>query len=904
MSVESALFEGRRKSTAHTKEHDGTDPTIGTNASNNATNNSNANASSKSSASRRALMSDEDELEKKISEDDDENENINNDIDGDDEMESDSSDVGLEAEADARRASLLGEKNRKKKSTKNRRRRRADGEEMASGGEVASTSAASEDEGVSIETLDLGLDSLDLTSVDIDYAEMERDFASVKDNVLLREALSSANLRQFTRTVGANLSAAETDTVPAILAQADEFALLYHDLDVCDGVLAQLETMLDGFRANLGGLSDDIQRLQDNSMSKNVALANRRALHTSLQSRLREITLGKHMTRKLQTAPIDDKYLTYLQDLNRKLSFLAHGPSDPAPNRAIADARRTVGEIQNVVVGRLRQHLIGALGQVKTIDQLRGFQRRFNRHGAFYQFLFKHDNPTATTLLAQYIEHGGRTYNVHLSSYLSALLKLMAPPTIGKRDLIGVADDKLKNLFSSKLINLRRETQPFALGDRERIAAHLFDPPHDLSKAAAGEKVPYEEIFRSFFFELTELIANETTFIQDFFLVELEGLHQQVFGRTLEQFMQHLEKYLSSCYDALTILIMLCATGQYKRATNQRMVTILNDYYDRVFTMLMDRFNEIVALNVVSVQKATPKNLGLAPGDALPHYVTRRFAEWFSAVAQLAGSMVDDAPVRAACEPLTDAMKDLLQRLSESLNAPLRSVFIINNYSLITKLLEERKAPAAMLEQPRHALERATRKHARADAAREFGPLVTLMNECGYEKATAIRRDHPMAAVASPTPSQPATPVRGSSAAVPPPAASDVNSNEDETPSTPVAATSAAPASEVLSPSALESEYIKLLTVPDGITAQRISEVAVSFEKDFEVRLSRLRADTLQHFASFETGMAVFSATLAYIFDLFNSFARMAADKFPKVRCIAPEAVKGIMQGLVMNFLS
>jgi hypothetical protein len=901
MSVESALFEGRRKSTAHTKEHDGSDPTIGTTTS---------SPSVQKSTRRKEDMSEDDDEDNNDKKHHDNHDNVDDDDDDDDndEMESDDDDDdsgedhGLEAEADARRASLLGQGRKKGKSKKGKKassRRRA---ELADG-EVASVSVGSEagEDEVNIETLDLGLDSLDLTSVDIDYAEMERDFASVKDNVLLREALSSANLRQFTRTVGANLAAAETDTVPAILAQADEFALLYHDLDVCDGVLAQLESMLDGFRANLGGLSDDIQRLQDNSMSKNVALANRRSLHTTLQARLREITLGKHMTRKLQTAPIDDKYLTYLQDLNRKLSFLAHGPDEPAPNRAIADARRTVGEIQNVVVGRLRQHLIGALGQVKSIDQLRGFQRRFNRHGAFYQFLFKHDNPTATTLLSQYIEHGGRTYNVHLSSYLTALLKLMAPPTIGKRDLIGVADDKLKNLFSSKLINLRRETQPFALGDRERIVAHLFDPPHDLSKAAAGEKVPYEEIFRSFFFELTELIANETTFIQDFFLVELEGLHQQVFGRTLEQFMQHLEKYLSSCYDALTILIMLCATGQYKRATNQRMVTILNDYYDRVFTMLMDRFSEIVALNVASIQKATPKNLGLAPGDALPHYVTRRYAEWFSAVAQLAGNMVDDAPVRSACEPLNDAMKDLLQRLSESLNAPLRSVFVINNYSLIVKLLEERKAPPAMLEPPRHALERATRKHARADAAREFGPLIALMNECGYEKATAIRRDHPMAAVASPTPSQPATPIRGSSAAVSGP--SDDNADESAAPSTPVAAAPAAP-SEVLSPGALESEYIKLLTVPDGITEKRITEVAASFEKDFEVRLNRLRSDTLQHFASFETGMAVFSATLAYIFDLFNSFARMAADKFPKVRCIAPEAVKGIMQGLVMSFLS
>jgi hypothetical protein len=811
---------------------------------------------------------------------------------------------------DALRAQLLGDahkKNRKKKKETKEKKDDDDDDDDDDDHVVDNDDDDDDDDddmGLNIETLDLGLDTLDLTTVEIDYGEMEREFASVKDHPLLANALRSGNLRQFTRSMGENLATAEQDTVPAILAQADEFALLFNDLDVCDGVLAQFESLLDGFRASLGGLSDDIQRLQDSSVSKSTSLENRKALHGVLQGRLREMTLGKHMTKKLQTAPIDDKYLLYLQDLNRKLSFLAHAPGEAAPNRATADARRTVGEVQAAVVARLRQHLLGALGDVKSIVQLRAFQKRFNRHGAFYQFLFKHENATAQQLLSGYIEHGCRTYNVHLSSYLSSLLKLMAAPTIGKKDLIGVSDDKLKNLFTTKLVNLKREAQPFALGAREQIVTRLFDAPYDLKSGAAAAaaagtdgKVPYEEIFRSFFFELTELIANESRFIQDFFLVELETLHQQVFGRTLEQFMQHLEKYLASCYDALTILIMLCATGQYKVASNRRMVTILNDYYDNIFTMLITRFKEIVDLHVVSVQKATPKNLGLAPGDALPHYVTRRFAEWYSAVAQLATHMVDDAPVRAGCAPLVDAVKDMLQRLSESINAPLRTVFVINNYALIVKLLEERKANDALLEQPRAALERATRKHTRADVTREFAALVALMNECGYEKATAIRRDHPMAAVGSPAQSPPATPAKGAAAAT------SAEPATPATPATPAAAAAAEPATP-LSPGQLETEYIKLLQVPDSVTAQRVGEVTAAFEKEYEAKLSRLRGDTLQHFASFETGMAVFSAMLAYIFDLYNSLARMVADKFPKVRCVAPENIKGTMQGLVMNFLS
>jgi hypothetical protein len=240
--------------------------------------------------------------------------------------------------------------------------------------------------------------------------------------------------------------------------------------------------------------------------------------------------------------------------------------------------------------------------------------------------------------------------------------------------------------------------------------------------------------------------------------------------------------------------------------------------------------------------------------------------------------------VRTGCVPLVDAVKDMLQRLSESLNAPLRTVFIINNYALIVKRLEERKANDALLEQPRAALERATRKHTRAEVAREFPTLIALMTECGYEKATAIRRDHPMAAVGTPATSPPSTPVKGGAESATP-----EQQQQQQAP---------------MSPGQLETEYIKLLQVPDSITAQRISDVTAAFEKDYEAKLSRMRGDTLQHFASFETGMAVFSAMLAYIFDLYNSLARMVADKFPKVRCVAPENIKGTMENLVKSFLS
>jgi hypothetical protein len=155
---------------------------------------------------------------------------------------------------------------------------------------------------------------------------------------------------------------------------------------------------------------------------------------------------------------------------------------------------------------------------------------------------------------------------------------------------------------------------------------------------------------------LTDLISNETIFIQDFFLCEVDALHGRIFGATLQLFQvviiacymsiaikyvslcfqEHLDKYLSSCYDALTLLIMLCANNQFRVATNRRMVTILNEYddgvflflslvveyetkllllvqhkryYDQVYAKLLTRFRFVVDMHVNSIEKATPKNL-------------------------------------------------------------------------------------------------------------------------------------------------------------------------------------------------------------------------------------------------------------------------------------------------------
>ena len=59
-------------------------------------------------------------------------------------------------------------------------------------------------------------------------------------------------------------------------AQAPSISRLYQDMSACEKVLDSMQDILQGFQVNLGGISQEIKHLQDESSSMNVKLKNRR----------------------------------------------------------------------------------------------------------------------------------------------------------------------------------------------------------------------------------------------------------------------------------------------------------------------------------------------------------------------------------------------------------------------------------------------------------------------------------------------------------------------------------------------------------------------------------------------------------------------------------------------------
>ena len=60
---------------------------------------------------------------------------------------------------------------------------------------------------------------------------------------------------------------------------------------ICDDILANMETLLGGFQTDLGSISSEIQVLQDKSLSLSTKLRNRKVVQAELGNFLDEIVV-------------------------------------------------------------------------------------------------------------------------------------------------------------------------------------------------------------------------------------------------------------------------------------------------------------------------------------------------------------------------------------------------------------------------------------------------------------------------------------------------------------------------------------------------------------------------------------------------------------------------------------
>nr|CAI9704757.1 unnamed protein product [Rangifer tarandus platyrhynchus] len=242
---------------------------------------------------------------------------------------------------------------------------------------------------------------------------------------------------------------------------------------------------------------------------------------------------------------------------------------------------------------------------------------------------------------------------------------------------------------------------------------------------------PFEALFRSQHYALLDNSCREYLFICEFFVVSGPAAHDlfhAVMGRTLSMTQKHLESYLVDCYDAIAVFLCIHIVLRFRNITAKRDVPALDRYWEQVLALLWPRFELILEMNVQSVRSTDPQRLGGL--DTRPHYITRRYAEFSSALVSINQTIPNERTMQLLGQLQVEVENFVLRVAAEFSSRKEQLVFLINNYDMMLGVLMERAADDSKeVESFQQLLNARTQEFIEELLSPPFGGLVAFVKE-------------------------------------------------------------------------------------------------------------------------------------------------------------------------------
>merc|ERR1712136_406911 len=350
-----------------------------------------------------------------------------------------------------------------------------------------------------------------------------------------------------------------------------------------------MENMLGAFQSDLSGISDEIKMLQGDSLAMNIKLRNRRSLQQLMSDYVSSVVVSPHLVRQICDEEVNEAYLDYLLELNKKLDHMKHNDMHKLPS--CAQSAPELEKLRTKAVARIKDFLLqktNALKRPKTNLQI--LQRNvLVRFKFFNTFLSEHHPVVAEEVRQYYITTMSGVYLRQFKTYTSSLQKLELEYTPTKADLLvnlegqagGAAGRFLDGLGLGRTVNLKDKGNVFSLSGRDAILKELEKDP--IIAHAHKDRVKYyhEQLFRSHQMLLIDTATSEFLFLNDFFDTRGDhSLFDEVFGKTAHFFLEGLETFLSNCWDSVGLLLMVRIVEFYRKCMQRRQVSCLDSYLD------------------------------------------------------------------------------------------------------------------------------------------------------------------------------------------------------------------------------------------------------------------------------------------------------------------------------------
>ncbi|XP_018609878.2 vacuolar protein sorting-associated protein 52 homolog [Scleropages formosus] len=541
----------------------------------------------------------------------------------------------------------------------------------------------------------LNLGELDLTTNEFILDEVDIHIQANLEDDLVKEALKTGvDLRQYSKQVESELQRIEQASIKDYIKESQNIASLHNQITACDSILERMEGMLSGFQSDLSSISSEIQTLQQQSVSMNVRLKNRQAVRSQLSQLVDELVVPSTMISVILESPVtEQEFLEQLHELNNKINFAKE--LSFRETLACSDIQDIVDRLKIKAVTKIREFILQKIYSFrKPMTNYQIPQNTLLKYRFFYQFLLANERQVAKEIRDEYVGTMSKIYYSYFKSYSGRLMKVQYEEVADKDDLMGVEDTAKKGFFSKP--SLKSRNTIFTLGQRGAVLspAELEGPiliPHTAQRGDC--RYPYETLFRSQHYALLDNGCREFLFISDFFMVAGNSaldLFNCIMGKTLSMFLKSMSTYVSDCYDSIAIFLCIHIILRFKAITAKRNIPALDKYWEAVLELLWPRFELILEMNIQSIRDTDPQKLGVL--DTRPHYITRRYAEFSSAIVSINQTFPNERTNALLGQLQVEVENFVLKMAAEFPSRKDQLIFLINNYDMMLSVLMERAA--------------------------------------------------------------------------------------------------------------------------------------------------------------------------------------------------------------------
>ncbi|ELK16637.1 Vacuolar protein sorting-associated protein 52 like protein [Pteropus alecto] len=605
----------------------------------------------------------------------------------------------------------------------------------------------------------LQLGELDITSDEFILDEVDVHIQANLEDELVKEALKTGvDLRHYSKQVELELQQIEQKSIRDYIQESENIASLHNQITACDAVLERMEQMLGAFQSDLSSISSEIRTLQEQSGAMNIRLRNRQAVRGKLGELVDGLVVPSALVTAILEAPVTEpRFLEQLQELDAKAAAVRE--QEARGTAACADVRGVLDRLRVKAVTKIREFILQKIYSFrKPMTNYQIPQTALLKYRFFYQFLLGNERATAKEIRDEYVETLSKIYLSYYRSYLGRLMKVQYEEVAEKDDLMGMEDTAKKDILelrnpharpgdcnltvfpdsdSSRFFSkpsLRSRNTIFTLGTRGSVISptELEAPilvPHTAQRGE--QRYPFEALFRSQHYALLDNSCREYLFICEFFVVSGPAAHDlfhAVMGRTLSMTLKHLESYLTDCYDAIAVFLCIHIVLRFRNIAAKRDVPALDRYWEQVLALLWPQFELILEMNVQSVRSTDPQRLGGL--DTRPHYITRRYAEFSSALVSINQTIPNERTMQLLGQLQVEVENFVLRVAAEFSSRKEQLVFLINNYDMMLGVLMERAADDSKeVESFQQLLNARTQEFIEELLSPPFGGLVAFVKE-------------------------------------------------------------------------------------------------------------------------------------------------------------------------------